>query len=122
MTIPINELQIAAAAAGIILAANVLIMLLFILFVRLPNGRLREGIRSIIFELDRAADSMENAQKRSAAITAVIELINWKIKILIPRSILNYLVGWVIDAEVAAIRQMQRATDCPDLHKEDDAK
>ncbi|HMM20646.1 MAG TPA: hypothetical protein PKA10_07885 [Selenomonadales bacterium] len=122
MTIPINEIQIALAAAGIILAANVLAMLLFVLFARLPNGRLREGIRSIIYELDRAADNMENAQKRAAAITAAIELINWKIKILIPRSILTYLLGWVIDAEVAAIRRMQAATSCPDLHKEDDAK
>lgn len=112
-----NEMQFALAAAGIILAANVLAMLLFVLFARLPNGRLREVIRSVITELDKFADNMSNAAKRSEAIRQINEVLGWR-RILVPGAI----IGWVIDTEVAAIRRMQTATSCPDLHKEGEAK
>ena len=110
-----NELQIFLWAAGTLLAANVLAMLLFVLFARLPAGNFRSRIRGIIFELDRFADAMENAQKRVSAIQDVGAILGWR-RILIPGA----LIGWIIDAEVAAIRRMQRATNCPNLHKEDD--
>lgn len=110
-----SELQIFLAAVGAILAANVLAMLLFVLFARLPAGNFRGRIQGIIFELDRFADSMENTQKRTTAIQDVNAILGWR-RILIP----GVLIGWIIDAEVAAIRRMQRVTGCPDLHKEDD--
>lgn len=115
---PTSELEIFKWAAGAILAANVLAMLLFVLFAKLPNGKLRENIRGAIFVLDKFADCMENEVKRAKAIQQVNDVLGWR-RILIPSA----LIGWIIDAEVAAIRRMQKATDTPNLHEEDnDAK
>ena len=110
-----TEIQITLYAAGAILAANVLAMLLFVLFAKLPDSRLHGNIRGVIFCLDRFADNMENTQKRAEAIRQINDILGWR-RILIPGT----LIGWIIDAEVAAIRRMQRVTGCPDLHKEDD--
>lgn len=109
-----TELQIALLAAGTILAANILAMLLFVLFARLPDGMLKEPIRAIVYELDRLADCMENSQKRATAIQDINALLGWR-KILVPAA----LIGWVIDLEVAAIRKMQAATGTPNLHEGD---
>lgn len=108
-----TELQIVLYAAGVILAANLLAMALFVLFAKLPNGSLKVSVQKIIFELDRFADQMENADKRRSAIQQINDVLGWR-RILVPAA----LIGWVIDAEVAAIRKMQQATDCPDLHIE----
>ncbi len=107
-----GEVQIIYAAAGILLAANVLAMGLFVLFAKLRDGRLKESIRGIIFELDRFADNMENNEKRRTAIQQINDILGWR-RILVPGA----LIGWIIDAEVAAIRRMQKATDTPDLHQ-----
>lgn len=107
-----GELQIVYVAASILLAANVLAMGLFILFAKLRDGRLKESIRSIIFELDRFADRMENTEKRSAAIQQINDVLGWR-KIIIPSA----LIGWIIDTEVAAIRKMQKSTNTPNLHE-----
>lgn len=109
-----SEFQIFIWAAGALLAANLLAMALFVLFAKLPDGRFRESIRNIIFELDRFADSMANSDKRRTAIQQINEVLGWR-RILVPAA----LIGWVIDAEVAVIRKMQAATDTPDLHRED---
>lgn len=107
-----NEYQIALLAAGIILTANVLAMGLFVLYVKLPDSKTKETIRSIIFELDKFADDMENAEKRRTAIQQINEILGWR-RILIPGA----LIGWIIDTEVAAIRKMQQATNTPNLHE-----
>jgi len=112
-----TELQIVMYAAGVILAANLLAMALFVLFAKLPNGKLKSSIQKIIFELDRAADNMENAEKRRSAIQQLSDVLGWR-RIPLPAA----LIGWAIDAEVAAIRQMQQATDCPNLHEEGDER
>lgn len=112
--IPTNELHIAYVTAGILLAANVLAMGLFVLFAKLRDGRLKESIKSIVFELDRFADNMENAEKRRSAIQQINDILGWR-RILIPAA----LVGWIIDAEVAAIRKMQETTNTPNLHEEE---
>ncbi len=112
--IPTSDLQIIYAAFGILLAANVLAMGLFVLFAKLRDGRLKESIRSIIFELDRFADSMENKDKQRFAIQQISDILRWR-KFMIPEA----LIGWAIDAEVAVIRKMQRAANTPNLHGED---
>jgi hypothetical protein len=109
-----SELQILFYAAGVILAANFLSMMLFVLYAKLPDSKTKELIRSIIFELDRFADSMENTEKRRSAIQQINEVLGWR-KFIIPGA----LIGWVIDTEVAVIRQMQRATNTPNLHEEE---
>lgn len=107
-----SELQIFVWLGGALLAANILAMALFVLFSKLPDSRLKESIRSIIFELDKFADSMENTEKRRIAIQRINEILGWR-KILVPSA----LIGWIIDAEVAAIRKMQKSTDTPNLHE-----
>lgn len=114
MVLPTNELQIVYVAVGILLAANLLAMGLFVIFAKIQDGQMKESIRSIIFELDRFADCMENADKRRAAIQQINEILGWR-KFIIPGA----LIGWVIDAEVAVIRKMQSATNIPNLHGED---
>lgn len=107
-----NEYQIALCAAGVLLAANLLAMGLFVLFVKLPDGKFRDFIRDIIFELDKFADNMENAEKRRTAIQQINDVLGWR-RLVIPSA----LIGWVIDAEVATIRKMQQATNTPNLHE-----
>jgi hypothetical protein len=114
MMIPTSELQIIYVAAGTLVAANVLAMGLFVMFAKLQDGRLKESIRSIIFELDRFADSMENIEKRRSAIQQINDILGWR-KFIVP----GVLIGWVIDAEVAVIRKMQQTTNTPNLHGED---
>jgi hypothetical protein len=116
MTLP-NEIQLLEIAAGAILAANILAMILFIAFAKLPAGNLKQRIHEIIFQLDKFADDMEVTQKRSDAIRQINELLGWR-RILVP----GVLIGWVIDTEVTAIRKMEQATDCPDLHQDGEAK
>ena len=109
-----SEFQIFVWAACVVLAANLLAMVLFVLFAQLPDGRFRQSIQSIITKLDKIADEMTNPDKRREAIRQVSDILGWR-RILVPAT----LIGWVIDAEVAAIRKMQAATDTPDLHKEE---
>lgn len=97
-----NEIKILFIAASVMLAANLLAMLLFVLYAKLPAGSFKYLIQGIIFELDNFADSMENVDKRKAAIQQVNDVLGWR-KIIIPSA----LIGWLIDTEVAAIRKMQ---------------
>jgi len=107
----LSDFEIFKWVAGIVLGANALAMMLFVLFAKLPDGRLREQIRDSIFVLDNFADCMENEVKRAKAIQQVNDVLGWR-RILIPSAI----IGWIIDAEVAAIRKMQMATDTSTLH------
>lgn len=107
-----GDLQIIYIAVGILLAANLLAMGLFLLFAKLRDGWLKESIRSIIFELDQFADSMENKDKRRFAIQQINDVLGWK-NVIIPAA----LIGWIIDTEVEAIRKMQAVTNTPNLHE-----
>jgi hypothetical protein len=102
----ITEYQIVVCTVGVILAVNVLAMVFFVLYAKLPVSKTKETIRNIIFALDRFADNMENAEKRRTAIQQINDILGWR-RILLP----GVLIGWVIDAEVAAIRKMQRTTE-----------
>ncbi|WP_425057603.1 hypothetical protein SCACP_21190 [Sporomusa carbonis] len=110
--IPTSELQIFIWAAGALLAALVLALVVHIVYRGLPAGKAKDGLQTIIYEMDRHADDMENHEKRAAAIQAVMDILGWR-RIIVPK----VLVGWLIDAEVATIRKIQQATDTPDLHK-----
>ncbi|HWR45797.1 hypothetical protein [Sporomusa sp.] len=107
-----GEMQILYYAAGVLLAANLLAMALFVLFAKLPDCRFRDTISNVILEIDKFADRMENEQKRRIAIQSINEVLGWR-RILVPAA----LIGWVIDADVAAIRKMQAATGTPNLHE-----
>lgn len=110
-----TEIQIASMAAGVLLAANFIAVVLHFLYKALSDSPLREAIRGVIYHLDRFADKMDNEKKRADAIRQVNDVLGWR-RILVPA----VLIGWVIDFQVAAIRRMQRATGTPNLHIEED--
>ncbi len=110
----LTELQLSLLVVGMLLAANLLAMVLFLLFAKLPDGRLRQVIRGIIYWLDEFADDMTNTEKRQSAIRQLNDVLGWR-RVLVPA----VLIGWVIDMEVSAIRKMQAATNTPDLHQEE---
>jgi hypothetical protein len=103
MSIP-SDIQILAWAVGVLVLANLLAMALFVLFAKLPESSLKEKIWSIILELDKFADEMDNREKRSRALQQIKEILGWR-QIVTPSA----LIGWVIDTEVAAIRKMQES-------------
>lgn len=109
------ELKVILGIAGGAVAVNSAAMLLFILFAKVPNGKLREAIRSCIYELDKFADDMENEEKKRRAIQQVSEFMSWR-RFFIP----NVLIGCLIDSEVTAIRKMQAITQTPDLHEKEE--
>lgn len=113
----LHELKILGWFIGLMLGLNALAMVLFVMFAKLPNGRFREMIRDIIYQLDKFADKMENSEKRAAAIQQINSILGWR-GILIPAA----LVGWVIDTEVAVIRQMQKSTGTPNLHDDQEGR
>lgn len=94
---------------GTLLAANLLIITLFVLFTKVSEGKLKDAIRNIIFQLDRLTDNMENVEKRTQAIQQISDLLGWR-QIFIPNSVL----GWLIDTEVATIRKIQYYTQSQD--------
>lgn len=105
-----EQLQIIGGIAIVLLGANLLAMALFVLFVKLPIGKLRDKIHNIIYELDKFTDNMENKQKRAVAIQDISALLGvWGI--FIPSA----LIGWVFDTESAVIRQMQQLAGTPSL-------
>lgn len=55
---------------------------------------------------------MENIDKRRAAIQQVNDILGCR-RILVPGA----LIGWIIYAEVAVIRKMQKTTNTPNLHE-----
>ena len=105
----------AAAIAAAVLIGNVIVWLVFIAWAKLPNSGLKAAIWSIVYHLDRFADDMDNPTKRAKAISDLREVLTWK-KYLIPAA----LIGWLIDAEVAAIRKMQASCGAEtNLHNEE---
>jgi len=112
-----TEIQIALLTAGIVLAVFLLLLAVHILYRGLPDGKAKETLQKIIFEIDKHADQMENKEKRATAIQAVMDLLGWR-RIVVPK----ILIGWLIDTEVAVIRKIQQATNTPNLNLEDENK
>jgi hypothetical protein len=73
-----GELHIIYLAVSILLVANLLVMTLFAIFGKIQDGQIKESIRSIIFELDRFADCMENGEKRRTAIQQINDILGWR--------------------------------------------
>lgn len=105
MFIP-SPIQFSLWGVAALLSANVLVIVLFVLYTKLSESKLKEVIRNIIFELDKLTDEMENSEKRNRAIQQIREFLGWR-QILIPTA----LIGWIIDTEVATIRKIQQYTN-----------
>lgn len=94
--------------------------IVFKLYVKCSNQTVQNAVVNIIYELDKLADNMSNKEKRNEAIRTVKDLFIWR-AIPIP----GFVIGIIIDAEVAAIRKIQKDTannKDPYLHKDEDVK
>lgn len=101
-----SQMQIPLWTLAALLAANIFIMALFVLYTKLSESKLKEAIRDIIFKLDQFTDEMENSEKRNSAIQQLRDFLGWR-QIFIP----TILIGWIIDTEVATIRKIQQYTN-----------
>lgn len=105
VTIPMNGPTIAMTVLGSIVAVNLLLWALFILYAKF--GALRPHLRTIITLIDEFCDSYTDPEKRKKAIENVNGLLGWR-RIFIP----EFLVGWAVDSEVYFLHKV-----CPDVHK-----
>ncbi len=114
------EQHLAWALLIVFAAINVMVLATMALYVKikgLPQGRFKTALHKILFEIDRGCDDMEIPAKRLLAISQFQQLMFWptlnRWRIYPPAAV----IGWIIDAEVAIIRQMQVATGIDDLHQ-----
>ena len=74
------------------------------------------ALKEIIYQLDKLGDKLENTEKREAAIDKLGTILSIK-GISIPR----FMRGWIVDAEVKHIRNLQKqSVKDTDLHKNED--
>ena len=74
------------------------------------------ALKEIIYQLDKLGDKLENTEKREAAIDKLGTILSIK-GISIPR----FMRGWIVDAEVEHIRNLQKqSVKDTDLHKNED--
>lgn len=96
---------------------NTLVLIVLAAYVkfygRLPNGRVRDRLHKMVYEIDRAADGLENPVTRAKLVSDFQQILGWK-RFFVPAVLLN----WILAAEVACVRKMQVATGVPDLHRE----
>lgn len=109
----VKEVQSLSIVIIVLISLNVILYAMFFLFAKLEENKLKTKLREIIYEIDKFADMMKNSEKRLLAINRVKDLFGW-LRFGIP----SFLIGIIIDAEVATIRKMQASTNTPDLHKE----
>ena len=110
-------LTIVLIVAFIMLIVNLFQKLIFKIYVHASSEKLQTAVTNIIFYLDHFADSMSNKQKRKEAINNVKDLFIWR-AIPIP----SFIIGIIIDLEVASIRKLQKGVEKykdPYLHPDD---
>jgi hypothetical protein len=106
-----GPLLIGAAA---LVAANILLMALFIVYAKRKDTALGQRIRAVLTKVDKVVDDMENPVKRITIVQQVRDVFGWWKRIYIPTAI----ILWVIRIQVAIIREMQEKTECENLHDE----
>lgn len=110
-------LTIVLIIAILMLLVNLFQKLVFYIYTHSGNEKLQEAVTNIIYYLDHFADNMTNKQKRKEAISNVKELFIWR-AIPIP----SFIIGIIIDLEVASIRRLQKDAEKykdPYLHEDD---
>lgn len=71
-------------------------------------------IRDLIYKCDEFADEMSNKEKKESVVNTIATALKGK-KLFIPK----FLIGWVVDAEVATIRKLQKSCEHDtNLHKD----
>ena len=122
----VSEFGKAFATIATIVVIIGILMLLVHLFQRLvfklylsnSSARVQSAVTNIIYHLDHFADHMSNKDKRKEAINNVKDLFIWR-AIPIP----SFIIGIIIDLEVASIRKLQKDVEKykdPYLHQDDE--
>jgi len=94
--------------------------LIFKLYRDCSNETVQKAVTDIIYYLDHFADNLSNKEKRKEAINNVKDLFIWR-AIPIP----SFVIGIIIDLEVAEIRKLQKKTELykdPYLHPDEDVE
>ena len=110
-------LTAAACVLSILGLAYIIKYIIFQVYLKCSNAKVQEAVRGIIYELDKVADEMSNKEKRKEAIRSVHDLFIWR-TIPIPA----FIIGIIIDLEVAAIRSLQKQIENeknPYLHEDE---
>ena len=110
-------LTVVACVLSILGLAYIVKYIIFQVYLKCSNAKIQEAVRGIIYELDKVADEMSNKEKRKEAIRSVHDLFIWR-TIPIPA----FVIGIIIDLEVAAIRSLQKQIENekdPYLHEDE---
>ena len=110
-------LTVVACVLSILGLAYIVKYIIFQVYLKCSNAKVQEAVRGIIYELDKVADEMSNKEKRKEAIRSVHDLFIWR-TIPIP----TFVIGIIIDLEVAAIRSLQKQIENekdPYLHEDE---
>lgn len=109
-------LTVVACVLSILGLAYIVKYIIFQVYLKCSKAKVQEAVRGIIYELDKVADEMSNKEKRKEAIRSVHDLFIWR-TIPIPA----FVIGIIIDLEVAAIRSLQKQIENekdPYLHED----
>ena len=99
-------LTIVVIVALLMLFVNLIQKLIFKIYISNSSEKVQKAVTHIIFHLDHFADHMSNKQKRKEAINNVKDLFIWR-AIPIP----SFIIGIIIDLEVASIRKLQKGVE-----------
>ena len=106
--------------AVFMLFVNLFQKIVFKIYVSNSSENVQKAVTSIIFQLDHFADHMSNKDKRKEAINNVKDLFIWR-AIPIP----SFIIGIIIDLEVASIRKLQKGVEKykdPYLHPDEECE
>ena len=104
--------------ALLMLVVNLFQKLVFKIYVSECSEKVQRAVTDIIYQLDHFADNMSNKEKRKEAINNVKDLFIWR-AIPIP----SFIIGIIIDLEVASIRELQKGVEKykdPYLHPDEE--
>ena len=113
----ITILTIVVIIALLMLIVHLFQRLVFKLYLSNSSQTVQNAVTDIIYHLDHFADHMSNKEKRKEAINNVKDLFIWR-AIPIP----SFIIGIIIDLEVASIRKLQKDVEKykdPYLHQDD---
>ena len=113
----ITILTIIVIIALLMLIVHLFQRLVFKLYLSNSSETVQNAVTDIIYHLDHFADHMSNKEKRKEAINNVKDLFIWR-AIPIP----SFIIGIIIDLEVASIRKLQKDVEKykdPYLHQDD---
>lgn len=112
-------LTIVLIIALLMLVVNLFQKLVFKIYISEGSEKIQSAVRDIIYQLDHFADNMSNKEKRKEAINNVKDLFIWR-AIPIP----SFIIGIIIDLEVASIRKLQKDVEKykdPYLHPDEES-